>query len=277
MSITSDEVNFLVFRYLQEAGFRHASFTFGYEAMVHKTAPNINGNDVPPGMLVSLVQKGLQFIELEANLNADGSMDEATTSDFALLRPEELLTKDVDALREDLRERRQVKQRQESLSLARDGGGANKKHKGAAGNGKGANGVKDENAKDDGAPSPMDEDGPDGGKAKGDAAPEAELIPDEDVTTLVGHTSEVFICAWSPNAPLLASGSGDATARIWRDDPSCVQDNVIGPNEPIVLRHWSPDGAHDRDWLASGSGKDGSGKRGQAAAKGSDGGGIGSG
>ena len=57
MSITSDEVNFLVFRYLQEAGFRHASFTFGYEAMVHKTAPNINGNDVPPGMLVSLVQK----------------------------------------------------------------------------------------------------------------------------------------------------------------------------------------------------------------------------
>ena len=33
--------------------------------------------------------------------------------------------------------------------------------------------------------------------------------------TLRGHDSEVFICAWAPNADLLASGSGDSTARIW--------------------------------------------------------------
>ena len=31
-------------------------------------------------------------------------------------------------------------------------------------------------------------------------------IPAERVTTLQGHTNEVFICAWSPTAPLLASG-----------------------------------------------------------------------
>jgi transducin (beta)-like 1 len=35
------------------------------------------------------------------------------------------------------------------------------------------------------------------------------------VKTLRGHESEVFICAWAPNANLLASGSGDSTARIW--------------------------------------------------------------
>lgn len=31
-------------------------------------------------------------------------------------------------------------------------------------------------------------------------------IPAAQVTTLQGHTNEVFICAWSPTAPLLASG-----------------------------------------------------------------------
>jgi transducin (beta)-like 1 len=31
-------------------------------------------------------------------------------------------------------------------------------------------------------------------------------IPPSRVITLEGHASEVFICAWSPTAPLLASG-----------------------------------------------------------------------
>eukprot|EP00976_Prorocentrum_cordatum_P064268 1177426-Prorocentrum_minimum.AAC.6 len=80
MSISSDEVNFLVYRYLQESGkfpraygglaltgFLHSAFAFGYESFVHKT--NINGNSVPPGALISFIQKGLQYLELEANLN----------------------------------------------------------------------------------------------------------------------------------------------------------------------------------------------------------------
>ena len=100
MSITSEEVNFLVYRYLQESGartrappsaafcfsreffnfvrrrrppppptsgFSHSAFCFGFESLVNKSA--INGNDVPPGALVSFIQKGLQYLELEANLN----------------------------------------------------------------------------------------------------------------------------------------------------------------------------------------------------------------
>ena len=34
---------------------------------MHKS--NISGNDVPPGALISFLQKGLQYLELEANLN----------------------------------------------------------------------------------------------------------------------------------------------------------------------------------------------------------------
>ena len=51
---------------IAHAGFTHSAFTFGYESFVHKS--DINSNDVPPGALVSFVQKGLQYLELEANL-----------------------------------------------------------------------------------------------------------------------------------------------------------------------------------------------------------------
>lgn len=38
-------------------------------------------------------------------------------------------------------------------------------------------------------------------------------IPPSKATVLRGHESEVFICAWNPSTDLLASGSGDSTAR----------------------------------------------------------------
>ena len=56
-------------------------------------------------------------------------------------------------------------------------------------------------------------------------------IPASKATVLRGHESEVFICAWNPTMDLLASGSGDSTARIWD-----MSDNSTSPNQ-LVLRH----------------------------------------
>ena len=51
------------------AGFTHTAFVFGYESQVHKS--EIVGDSVPAGALITTFQKGLQYLELEANLAAE--------------------------------------------------------------------------------------------------------------------------------------------------------------------------------------------------------------
>lgn len=90
MSFSSDEVNFLVYRYLQESGelkckqtppirftndkfltgFLHSAYMFGIES--HISQSNINGALVPPAALLSIIQKGLQYTEAEISVGEDG-------------------------------------------------------------------------------------------------------------------------------------------------------------------------------------------------------------
>lgn len=70
-SLTSEEVNFLVYRYLLESGFIHSAFAFGHESLIVKSS--IDGSKVTPGALISFIQKGLQFVEIEAHVNDDGT------------------------------------------------------------------------------------------------------------------------------------------------------------------------------------------------------------
>lgn len=63
-------------------------------------------------------------------------------------------------------------------------------------------------------------------------------IPSCDVTILEGHTCEVCACAWSPTGSLLASASGDSTARIWTiPDGVGRSSSQIGPLNVLVLKH----------------------------------------
>jgi len=121
------------------------------------------------------VQKGLQYLELEANVAEDPSSGggPAVRGDFAALTASDLITKDVEELK------RAVAERRERGGGA--GGGAGPATAGAGG----------------------------GGGLDGPAVPEAA------VTRLEGHSSEVFTVAWSPDGRALATGSGDGTARLW--------------------------------------------------------------
>lgn len=52
------------------AGFSHSAFTFGIES--HISQSNINGALVPPAALISIIQKGLQYVEAEVSINEVG-------------------------------------------------------------------------------------------------------------------------------------------------------------------------------------------------------------
>lgn len=98
MSFTSDEVNFLVYRYLQESGFTHSAYTFGFES--HIAQSNIQGSTIPPAALLSIIQKGLQYTEAEISVGEDGSeryienlsLIDAVMPDIVAIRHREIAT-----------------------------------------------------------------------------------------------------------------------------------------------------------------------------------------
>eukprot|EP01027_Heterolobosea_sp_BB2_P017788 GEZU01025163.1.p1 GENE.GEZU01025163.1~~GEZU01025163.1.p1 ORF type:complete len:516 (-),score=84.30 GEZU01025163.1:1180-2727(-) len=208
-TLTSDEVNFLVYRYLQESGFNHSSYTFGCESMMQNT--NINGAEVPPGALISFIQKGIQYLEIETKLaaNEDGI-------DITYERPFDLLTP---------QSRARIASAAKSAKKEAAAAAATTSKKTATEKAANLSTKKAE------GPQPMEEESP-------TSQQQPTIIPENEVTILRGHESEVFICAWSPTKSLLASGSGDSTARIWTIPPGpSGEEAALAASNPIVLKH----------------------------------------
>jgi transducin (beta)-like 1 len=48
-------------------GFVHAAFTFAYESQLARSS--VVSTEVPPGALISFIQKGLLYVGIEAHVN----------------------------------------------------------------------------------------------------------------------------------------------------------------------------------------------------------------
>lgn len=52
------------------AGFLHSAFTFAYESLVVKSSTA--QTEIPPGALITFLQKGLEYIAIEEHINEVG-------------------------------------------------------------------------------------------------------------------------------------------------------------------------------------------------------------
>ncbi|XP_076889588.1 WD40 repeat-containing protein HOS15-like [Bidens hawaiensis] len=245
-TITAQELNFMVFRYLQESGFLHTAFSFGHEAAIDKET-SVEANSVPPGALVTFVQKGIQHLKMEANLKLDGAEADAE-EDFSFMKPFDLLNMNANELRAAKELENLIKMGKEIEITERI---ANNKQKEKIPDNVNyklnetvtAEGHEPTNMPPSSIPQPRK-------RPRG--------ILSTDVLTLEGHSAEVFDCAWSPAGLVLASGAGDSTARIWRiadrSNSNSLVNRVAGMR---ILQHFNPDEEHNGittlDWNLDGS------------------------
>lgn len=78
--------------YLQESGFVHSAFTFVYESMLGRSNIRNADKSIPPGALITFLQKGMQYVGIEESLNREGQKGrknpEEEFSSLSLLAPQ---------------------------------------------------------------------------------------------------------------------------------------------------------------------------------------------
>lgn len=183
----------------------HSAFAFGYESQVTKS--KIDGSQIPPGALLSFIQRGVNFVEIEESL-----MDENKDGTHAMDGVTSLLDVHRCLCNQDFKTARG--------GLASIGNGST-----------------------DPTGMVIDEKENGGSTDKLRVRIKANYeIPESDVLTLRGHSSEVFVCAWNPRTSVLATGSGDSTARIWpipANFPAPSSASAAAAAQPLILSHGS--------------------------------------
>mmetsp|Transcript_2900 Transcript_2900/g.3058 ORF Transcript_2900/g.3058 Transcript_2900/m.3058 type:complete len:514 (-) Transcript_2900:132-1673(-) len=185
MSISSDEINYLIYRYLQENGFHHTAFCFESESLF--TRSSVSHIDVPPGALITFLQKGLEYIGIEEHINEDGSVRDFDRN-YSLLSP---FVCDAVAIKKE--------KRRSSQSLP---------------------------SHPDIVPMEENRQEPSISNSNSNSIKLKEELGETRISTikfeggtkwlqLQGHQGEVFISVWNPVQLQLASGSADGMCRLW--------------------------------------------------------------
>ncbi|PJF17592.1 hypothetical protein PSACC_02590 [Paramicrosporidium saccamoebae] len=236
-SITSEEVNYLVVRYLQEAGFVHSAFSFSQESFINKS--EIRAGAVAPGMLVTLLQRGLHYTSIEFHLNDDGSERECSRA-YSLLEPH-VCERGV-----------QMVPRPPTPTIPKESK-RRKKENGENGKKRASKEMEDGSTASEKTNVSADPKPPKPVKT----AKKEKTTNSLEVSILTGHESEVITCAWNPSRDisLLASASGDGTVRLWTvpsEGPWNLEDAKMsvrilehaasGDSRDVTTMDWSPDG-----------------------------------
>ncbi|ORX58485.1 WD40 repeat-like protein [Piromyces finnis] len=227
-TITSDEINYLIYRYLVESGFKHTSFMFQHETHILQNS-NIKTENVKPGALIHYLQKGLLYTEVEYHANEDGT-EKHCIAPFSLLTPHHCKTEEDDddkdnndtdysintSLNNKLsNNKRNRKERKSDIKRERKSDKRIKKDN-------------DESTKD----SLNESEDIEVDIENSNNEQETNLISQKDIVNFVGNDTSVYVCSWNPVEPLLATGS-KGTASIWTVPES--PNDPIKP--PIILDH----------------------------------------
>ena len=70
MSITLDEVNFLIIKYLKENNFSHTAYIFELESFIKSS--NLNNISLPPQTLVNILQKSIEYLKIQKKIKKIG-------------------------------------------------------------------------------------------------------------------------------------------------------------------------------------------------------------
>lgn len=84
LQITAEEINFILYQYLQESGFSHSAYTFGKESNIIEN--KYRHFHIPAGMLIVFLEKALTLIHIETHYNEGDDMV-VWNEPFTLLNP----------------------------------------------------------------------------------------------------------------------------------------------------------------------------------------------
>lgn len=204
--ITADEINCLIYSYFVDSGFKHSAFTLNAEARLEHSP--FFRKRIRRGELVELLIKALLYIEVESHWKRT-DLNLGCKAGFSLLEPH------ICSLEPPLPEPVTT-----TTQLAQNPNGdvGNKRKSSSPLH---ENGRSEKRAKVDTQatqPKRISRDSP---------APDSHPTPTGPVYQLKGHTSEVFVCSWSPRNNRLATGSKNAMINIYDLPRSLAEESVV--------------------------------------------------
>jgi len=78
MSVTADEINYLIHRYLEESSCPHSAFIFGSECRLDQA--NIQTTQLPPQALLTILKKGVLYMQLEKGITEKAKINDSPES-----------------------------------------------------------------------------------------------------------------------------------------------------------------------------------------------------